>query len=506
MCGISAVWGVGEDEETVEEMVRRQRHRGPDGQGVTSTERGVMGHCRLAIMDPQHGAQPMISPDRRRVIVANGEIYNYPRLSRELKPRHSLRTASDSEIILHLFEEFHEDTPAELDGMFAYVLMAGDDVYAARDPLGIKPLYWGRRGESLVFGSELKVFDGLAQEVREFPPGCWMRNGGGFHPYRPLPEREIDLEDTDEAARLIRETLECSVVKRLMSDVPVGCFLSGGLDSSLLTALARRHLDELHTFAVGMEGSRDLEAARAVARHLDTIHHEYAFTQEEVQACLPEILYMLESFDQDLVRSAIPCYFVSRLAAEHVKVVLTGEGADELYAGYTYYKDLPADEVLQRELHRSVRSLHNMNLQRVDRMTMAHSLEGRVPFLDLESIALAQRIPAALKLRVDAEGTPVEKWILRKAGEGLLPDDILWRKKEQFDEGSGTADLMTAGLDHFLPPSEFAAYADRYEEDRLRSREEAAYHKLLCDGFEDDELVLRNVARWTDRPDFTSTW
>jgi asparagine synthase (glutamine-hydrolysing) len=280
-----------------------------------------------------------------------------------------------------------------------------------------------------------------------------------------------------------------------MSDVPLGAFLSGGLDSSVIAAIAKRHMDELHTFSVGIEGSRDLDAARRVARHLGTRHHEYVITPEEIQARLPEIIYYLESFDQDLVRSAVPCYFTSRLAAEEVKVILTGEGADELFGGYTYYKDIRDGETLHRELRRSVSSLHNVNLQRVDRMTMAHSIEGRVPFLDLAMIQLGQTIPSEYKI---AGSPPVEKWILRKTFEDLLPQDIVWRKKEQFDEGSGTADLLGRCIGQTITRAEADALRRRHPEVKLRSLEECAYFRLFLDAFESPERLLGNVGRWAE--------
>jgi asparagine synthase (glutamine-hydrolysing) len=250
---------------------------------------------------------------------------------------------------------------------------------------------------------------------------------------------------------------------------------------------------------VGIEGSRDLEAARIVARHLDTIHHEYIITKDEVRAKLPEIIYYLESFDQDLVRSGIPCYFTSRLASDYVKVILTGEGADELFAGYTYYKGIDSPSVLHRELRRSIASLHNINLQRVDRMTMAHSIEGRVPFLDVEMIRLGQRIPARYKL--DPNLGP-EKWILRKAFEDLLPAEILWRDKEQFDEGSGTVDLVEGALNEMIDPQQMELYRREQSASDLRSAEEAFYHKLFMEVYDRPEPILKNVGRWAHRPEW----
>ncbi len=288
-----------------------------------------------------------------------------------------------------------------------------------------------------------------------------------------------------------------------MSDVPLGAFLSGGLDSSLIVALARRSLGRpLHTFSVGLENSGDLQAARRLSRHLDTIHHEHILTIEEVMDKLPEIIYHLESFDRDLVRSAIPCYFTSRLAAREVKVILTGEGADELFAGYDYYKDIDdPDQVLHGELRRSVASLHNINLQRVDRLTMAHSLEGRVPFLDLEMIRLAQEVPAKFKLKGEP---PIEKWILRQAFEDVLPPDILWRKKQQFDEGSGTVELLDQALKGAMNEEEAKSRQRQFPEAMLRCPEECYYHKLFMQVFERSGPILQNVGRWAERPEWIS--
>jgi asparagine synthase (glutamine-hydrolysing) len=283
-----------------------------------------------------------------------------------------------------------------------------------------------------------------------------------------------------------------------MSDVPLGAFLSGGLDSSIIAAVARAHMDELHTFSVGIEGSRDLEAARVVSRHIDSIHHEFVFSAGDVKRHLPEIVYYLESFDQDLVRSAVPCYFASQLAAQHVKVILTGEGADELFGGYSYYKDYDETMPLHEELHRSVASLHNINLQRVDRLTMAHSIEGRVPFLDLEMIELGQRIPSELKIRSHPDGTCVEKWILRRAFEDLLPAEIVWRTKEQFDEGSGTSEVLAGIGNCFMDRTAARGYCTVHRHDRIRSHEEGVYHKLLCEAYADPSIVLANVGRWQD--------
>jgi asparagine synthase (glutamine-hydrolysing) len=399
---------------------------------------------------------------------------------------------------LHLFEDAGPDTIKFLDGMFAFILTDGQCMLAARDAVGIKPLYFGESGGRTVFASELKALAGRAANVQEFPPGSFFHTKTGFQTFRRIPRAQPEERSAQSWCTRIRKTLERAVTKRLMSDVPLGAFLSGGLDSSIIAALARAHMNELHTFSVGMEGSRDLGAARLVARHIDSIHHEYVFSARDIQRHLPEIVFYLESFDQDLVRSAVPCYFVSRLAAKYVKVILTGEGADELFGGYSYYKDFGNTMPLHEELYRSVSSLHNINLQRVDRLTMAHSIEGRVPFLDLEMIELGQRIPSHFKIRERSDGKLVEKWILRKAFEDLLPAEITWRAKEQFDEGSGTSDKLPAISDYFMDGVAARDYRMTHPQDRIRSSEESVYHKLLCEAYADPSPVLSNVGRWQD--------
>lgn len=505
MCGIAGIWG-GADQESVKTMMDALIHRGPDAEGMFISPDGtcVLGHRRLSIMDPTGGNQPIYGGEQPpMVIIGNGEIYNFPQLRPDLAKRHQFTTSSDTEAVLHLYQDLGTAAVEKLDGMYAFAIADGNQLFAARDPIGIKPLYYGEKGGAFVFASELKAIAQCCDTVREFPPGTYYHSDTGFSTYYTVPDIQPDLEaDVDTLLKEVRETIESSVVKHLMSDVPVGCFLSGGLDSSIITAIAKQHKEELHTFSIGIEGSKDLEAARLVSRHLGTIHHEYVITPEEVKAKLPEIIFYLESFDQDLVRSAIPCYFTSRLAAEHLKVILTGEGADELFAGYTYYQGIPDEQTLHHELRRSVTTLHNINLQRVDRMAMAHSLEGRVPFLEKRTIELGQRIPARLKL---TENPRVEKWILRKAFEDLLPAEIVWRKKEQFDEGSGTVDMLATMLAGIMSDEEAHTY--RYQthpEANLRSVEECYYHRLFLDVFSHPELMLSNVGRWADRPDLVA--
>lgn len=499
MCGIVAVSG-NPDERLVREMMDRIAHRGPDGSGfhLDFEGRSALGHRRLAIVDPASGQQPLFA-DCGSAVIVNGEIYNHRDIRAALSEAR-FRTRSDSEAILQLYLRARQRTASQLDGMYAFVLRDGDDLYVARDPLGIKPLYMGRRGGGWCFASEIKALIGFADAITEFPPGSTFHTARGFERFYEVPDGLPENLSADQACSELLTTLERAVIKRLMSDGPVGVLLSGGLDSSAIAAIARRHVDPLHTFAVGVEGSPDLEAARHVATVLGTIHHEHLLSIEEVLANLSRILYHLESFDQDLVRSGVPCYFASQLAAEHVKVVLTGEGADELFAGYSYYKRYIDPAALHAELRRSVCGLHNINLQRLDRLTMAHGVEGRVPFLDLELVSLAQRIAPQLKLRAGNRGRVVEKWVLRKACQGLLPDEIVWRDKEQFDQGSGAVELLWEALDDWTDRPSCKRYRHARPEARLRSEEECVYHALLAICYADPEPVLANVARWSEQP------
>jgi len=494
MCGIATIRGRTAP-DTVRTILESLDHRGPDGRGYHLHEAvppATLGHTRLAIIDPDGGGQPLIDPASGTSLVCNGMIYNDRALRAELA-HHAYLTASDSESVLRGFLEWGMDVVRRLDGMFAFVLIGADGhAFAARDPLGIKPLYWGRVGDDLAFASEIKALARVTTDVHEFPPGCAWDSRNGLRRYHDVPESAVTLTDEGEAIDRTRDTLEAAVVKRLRSDVPLGAFLSGGLDSSVIAAIARHHVDELHTFAVGLAGSSDLVAARCVARHLDTVHHEYVIEPDEVLEALPGVLHHLESHDRDLVRSAVPSWFVARLAAERVKVVLTGEGADELFAGYGYHAGYTDDAALQAETRRSLQSMHDINLQRVDRMTMAHGLEARVPFLDTAMLDLAMRVPARLKRRAGAPDNG-SKWVLRKAFEDWLPEEIVWRDKLQFDEGSGFAD-------HLSGHAEAQAKAGRLPEAvrEGRTREEALYRRIQSQALPSGSPVPDMTRHWSE--------
>lgn len=500
MCGFVCLWKV-EDEDLANAMISRIAHRGPDAVQISRLPGApiIMAHCRLSIIGVEDGAQPIYQTGD--ILVANGEIYNHQDL-RAILGESAFETASDSEAILHLFRSGESRWISRLDGMFAFVLATRDRIIAARDPLGIKPLYVARIGQGYAFASELKAFDGIPVEgVQAIPPGSLYDSVDGWRQWYRTPQGAAEPEPDLDVGRLARElrlVLEEAVAKWMLADIEVGSFLSGGLDSSIIAAIAQRDRMEtgkgpLKTFSVGTEGSPDLTAARRVADHIGSDHYDYAFTAEDLTESLSHVIYHLESADIDLVRSAIPTFFAARLARQHVKAVLTGEGADELFAGYTYhhaYVDNP--RALADELTRGLGTMHNINLQRVDRVTMAESLEARTPFLDRDLIEFAQSVPATLKLRrtdpatLESTGPTTEKWILRKACADLLPVDLVWRKKAQFDEGSGTVAALDGALSKLTGmPSPVG-----------RTLEGGLYERILRDRYVDPERIIENAGHW----------
>jgi len=473
MCGICGYFGriIPDDPLPLEKL----SHRGPDGRGETMGPGYRFGHTRLAIIDVAGGGQPMYNEDGTVCITFNGEIYNYRALREGLRGKHVFRTESDTEVIVHLYEEEGPAGLKKLDGMFALAIAAPGTAIMVRDPLGIKPLYYRVDEDGIRFASEIKAFPS-AEGLEEFPPGHLFRADRGLEPYYELPQYYREDLDWPQALGELRRRLARAVEKRLMSDVPLGTFLSGGLDSSLISALAKEAKEELHTFSVTLGDSPDRHYAAMASRYLGTIHHEYVLTPEEMWAALPEVIYHLESFDRSLVRSAVPNYFLAKLASEHVKVVLTGEGADELFAGYAYLDRFPGWDDLHRELHAITAALHNTNLQRVDRMTMAHGLEGRVPFLDREVVAWGLSIPPWFK---KDRRRNLAKWCLRAAfsGTGLLPEEIIWRGKEKFAEGTGVAAILAAMAEERVRDADYGREIALGIP--LRSKEEYYYFQIF---------------------------
>lgn len=446
MCGILAIIGKGKDEQLVKELSKRMSHRGPDESDLHVTEKGhILSHERLSIIDLHSGKQP-IRGTSTADMVHNGEIYNHQLLRDTVLRNHTFRTKSDSEVIVHLYEEFGYEFCNMLDGDFAFVVVDGDDFMAGRDPMGVKPLYYGldERGR-VYFSSEMKPIADQCKTFSTFPPGHYYTPKTGFVKYYK-PEYEDYLKaDHELDLELIRTSLTEATRKRLMSDVPIGVLLSGGLDSSLTSAIASRLLAEegkkLHSFSIGLDADApDAKAAKKVAEFLGTEHHEVHFTIEEGIKILDKLIWHLETYDVTSVRASTPMYFLSKAISDlGIKVVLSGEGADEIFGGYLYFRNAPSAEDFQKETIERVQKLFTADLLRADKSTMAHGLEARVPFLDKAFLDVAMLIEANEKMPKTYDGK--EKYILRKAFDTpdnpYLPDAVLWRQKEQFSDGVG---------------------------------------------------------------------
>ena len=446
MCGILVIIGKGKDQDLVKQLSKRMSHRGPDESDLHVTENGhILSHERLSIIDLHSGRQP-IKGTNSAWMVHNGEIYNHQELRDGILKNHTFKTKSDSEVIVHLYEEFKYDFLHYLDGDFAFVVVDGDDYIAGRDPMGVKPLYYGMddRGR-MYFSSEMKPIADQCKTFSTFPPGHYYTPGTGFVKYY-APEyedytkaiKELDLSE-------IRNALTEATRKRLMSDVPIGVLLSGGLDSSLTSSIASRLLKEqgktLHSFSIGLdENAPDAAAARKVASFLGTEHHEVHFTIEQGIEILDKLIWHLETYDVTSIRASTPMYFLSKAITDlGIKVVLSGEGADEIFGGYLYFRNAPTTDDFQKETIERVQKLFTADLLRADKSTMAHGLEARVPFLDKAFLATAMLIKAEEKQPKTYNGK--EKYILRKAFDTpdnpYLPDEVLWRQKEQFSDGVG---------------------------------------------------------------------
>lgn len=497
MCGIAALFSGNRSALSAAPMAAvldALRHRGPDGTAAVASGRALLGHARLAIIDVLGGGQPMRGENHSFALVCNGEIYNHARLRERLAPAHQFQSRSDSEVVLHLYEDLGAGCVHELDGMFSFVVTDGERFVAARDAFGIKPLYvgWNSSNRDVWLASEFKALTDHCDGFMALPPGSYLSHSGEVHQwFAPRWTTVAGTQSLPSSEELSRR-LEAAVVKRLMSDVPVGVFLSGGLDSSIIAALAKKHLTPLQTFAVGREGAPDLAAARQVARALGTKHRECVYTIQDVAAVLESVIYHLESYDPALIRSAVPCYLLARLAAETVKVVLTGEGADELFGGYAHFSGIDEPARFHGECVSLLLNLHGMNLQRVDRMSMAHGLEGRVPFLDTEFVAWSMGIDPALKLW---DAATVEKRLLRQAFQACLPDEIIRRRKQEFGTGSGVEALLADYAESRMTERDLAGAGERFPIDPPATKEELLYRHLF-DGLFPGPWPLANVQRW----------
>lgn len=446
MSGLLAVIGKGKDPQLVKELSERMAHRGPDESDLHIMENGsVLCHESLSIVDLKSGKQPIQGTDKAWMI-HDGEIYNYQELKDTVLKDHTFRTKSDSEVIVHLYEEFGYKFCNMLDGDFAFVIIDGDNYIAARDAVGVKPLYYGldERGR-IYFSSEMKSIADQCKSFSTFPPGHYYTGKSGFVKYYQ-PEYE-DHKNAVETLNLnvIRESLTEATRKRLMSEVPVGAVLSGGLDTSLISSIASRLLKDsgkkLPTFSIGLDANApDNIMARKAAEFLGTEHHEVHFTVQEGVEILEKVISHIETYDIISVRSGVPMYLLSKVINEKgIKVVLTAEGADEIFGGHLYFRNAPSTEEFQDETIERVQKLFTADLLRADKTTMAHSLEARIPFLDKDFLDTAIRIKTEEKQPKTYDG--IEKYILRKAfdtpEDPYLPSEVLWRQKEQFSDGVG---------------------------------------------------------------------
>ncbi|TVL02900.1 asparagine synthase B [Shewanella algae] len=458
MCSIFAILDIQSDaaalRSTALEMSKLMRHRGPDWSGIHTTPRAILAHERLAIVDIEHGAQPLLSEDGQLVLAVNGEIYNHKELKAELGDKYSYHTNSDCEVILALYQEYGCDFLDKLNGIFAFVLYdkAKDCYLIGRDHMGIIPLYTGRdTSGNLYVASEMKALVPVCKTVEVFSPGHYLFSEDDA----PVQYYQRDWRDYEAVAQNsasseeLREALEAAVKRQLMSDVPYGVLLSGGLDSSVISAItqtfAKRRIEDndasdawwpqLHSFAVGLKGAPDLAAAQKVADAIGTIHHELHFTFQEGLDAIKEVIYHLETYDVTTIRAATPMYLMARkIKAMGIKMVLSGEGADELFGGYLYFHKAPNARAFHEELVRKLDKLHLYDCLRANKAMAAWGLEARVPFLDKEFMDVAMRLNPEAKMSRDGR---IEKHILREAFEHKLPAEVAWRQKEQFSDGVG---------------------------------------------------------------------
>tara|TARA_B100000925_G_C22007000_1_gene474161 strand:+ start:2287 stop:3954 length:1668 start_codon:yes stop_codon:yes gene_type:complete len=457
MCGIVCAFNLKEDFKVLRpkilDMSKLVRHRGPDWSGIFSSENAIMAHERLAIVDPTSGNQPLYSKDKRFVLAANGEIYNHKYLRSQLKNNYEFQTDSDCEIILALYSEKGKNFLDDLNGIFAFALYDThkNEFFVARDHMGIIPLYygWDRKGTFYV-ASELKALEGVCNKIELFSPGYYMHSKDK-EKTRWYKRKWMDFEnikDNETDIKKIHDSLYKAVKRQLMSDVPYGVLLSGGLDSSITSALAKILsenntkddkksvlLNNLHSFSVGLKGSPDLHAAKKVAAYIGTVHHEIIFTIQEGLDAIRDVIYHLETYDVTTVRASTPMYLMARtIKSMGIKMVLSGEGADELFGGYLYFHKAPSAKEFHDETVRKLNKLHQYDCLRANKSLAAWGIEGRVPFLDKEFIDVAMTINPKDKM-INAER--IEKWVVRKAFENYLPKEVLWRQKEQFSDGVG---------------------------------------------------------------------
>jgi len=513
MCGIVCAFDLKEKTAILRpqllEMSKKIRHRGPDWSGVYSNQKAILTHERLAIVDPTSGRQPLCNKEQTLVLAANGEIYNHQEIKKTLVGDYEFQTKSDCEVILALYQEKGTAFLEDMNGIFGFALYdtEKDTYFIARDHMGIIPLYmgWDEKGTFYV-ASELKALEGICTKIELFPPGHYLSSSDGkltkwYH--REWDTYEAVKENQTSIAH-IKDALEAAVHRQLMSDVPYGVLLSGGLDSSITSAIAKKYAEkriesgdtkaawypQLHSFSVGLEGSPDLAAAQLVADHIGTIHHEIKFTIQEGLDAIKDVIYHLETYDITTIRASTPMYLMARvIKSMGVKMVLSGEGADELFGGYLYFHKAPSAEEFHKETVRKLEKLHMYDCLRANKSLAAWGIEGRVPFLDKEFIDVAMRINPTDKM---INGERMEKWVLRKAFESYLPKSVAWRQKEQFSDGVGYhwIDTLKEVVDQKISDEQLQNAHYKFPIQTPTSKEELYYRTLFTEHFPSDTAAL----------------
>lgn len=514
MCGIVCAFDLKQKAEALRpqvlEMSKIIRHRGPDWSGIYSNEKAIMSHERLAIVDPASGKQPLFSEDGKFVLAANGEIYNHRELRKQFEGKYKFQTESDCEVILALYQEKGPHFVDEMNGIFGFAIydVEKDEYFIARDHMGIIPLYigWDQHGTFYV-ASELKALEGYCTKIQLFPPGHYMTSKDGefvqwykrdWTEYDNVKDNETHIED-------IKAALEAAVHRQLMSDVPYGVLLSGGLDSSITSAVAKKYAQkriesgdtadawypQLHSFSVGLEGSPDLAAAQIVADHIGTIHHEIKFTIQEGLDAVKDVIYNLETYDVTTIRASTPMWLMARvIKSMGIKMVLSGEGADELFGGYLYFHKAPNAQEFHEENVRKLSKLHMYDCLRANKSLAAWGIEGRVPFLDKEFMDVAMRINPQDKM-INKEH-PMEKWVVRKAFEDMLPPSVAWRQKEQFSDGVGYGwiDKLKEVVAVEVSDEQLANAKYKFPLQTPTSKEEYYYRSIFAEHFPSDAAAL----------------
>ncbi|WP_300025681.1 asparagine synthase B [uncultured Maribacter sp.] len=513
MCGIVCAFDVKESTEVLRpqllEMSKKIRHRGPDWSGIYADDKAILAHERLAIVDPASGKQPLLSPNGKLILAANGEIYNHRELRKQFEGTYDFQTESDCEVILALYQEKGVKFLDELNGIFGFTIYDADkdEYFVARDHMGIIPLYmgWDKNGTFYV-ASELKALEGTCTKIELFPPGHYLHSADGeLKRWYSRDWMEYDaVKDNETSIQEVKEALEAAVHRQLMSDVPYGVLLSGGLDSSVTSAVAKKYAQkriesgdtadawypQLHSFSVGLEGSPDLAAAQKVADHIGTVHHEIKFTIQEGLDAIKDVIYNIETYDITTIRSSTPMYLMARvIKSMGIKMVLSGEGADEVFGGYLYFHKAPNAREFHEETVRKLDKLHMYDCLRANKSLAAWGIEGRVPFLDKEFMDVAMRINPEDKM---INGERMEKWVVRKAFEDMIPESVAWRQKEQFSDGVGYSwiDTLKELVDKEITDEQIENAAFRFPINTPLNKEEYYYRTIFEGHFPSDAAAL----------------